>query len=51
MNLNSIRKNIQEGRVSMDEIIYLQDHKNDIKRNGDIELAQWAGISEDEWNK
>lgn len=51
MNLDSIKKNIQKERVSYAEIAYLQSHKNEIKKRGDIELAQWAGISEREWNK
>ena len=51
MNLDSIKKNIEKERVSWGELNYLSDHKKDILKRGDIELAQWAGIEEDEFNQ
>lgn len=49
--LMSIKESIQNQNISYSEIAYLQDHKAEIKAIGDIELAQWAGISEEEWNE
>lgn len=48
--LMSIKKSIQNGNISYSEIVYLQAHKKEIITMDDIELAQWAGISEEEWN-
>jgi hypothetical protein len=47
----SIKESIHEQNISYGEIAYLQDHKAEIKAIDDIELAQWAGISEEEWNE
>lgn len=44
-----IKKNIQKENVSWGEIAYLQAHRDEILELGDIELAQWAGITEEEW--
>lgn len=49
--LMSIKESIQKQNISYGEIAYLQDHKAEIKAIDDIELAQWAGISEEEWNE
>lgn len=49
--LMSIKESIQEQNISYGEIVYLQDHKAEIKAIGDIELAQWAGMSEEEYNE
>lgn len=46
-NLAIIKKSIADGNVSYDEIAYLNNHQNAVLQDGDIELAQWAGISED----
>ena len=51
MNLNSIRKSIQKENVSYGEIAWLQDHQNEVIKSGDVELAQWAGIEEDDFNR
>lgn len=51
MNLNSIRKSIQNENVSYGEIAWLQDHQNEVIKSGDVELAQWAGIEEDDFNR
>lgn len=49
--LKEIKKSIMNEDISMSEIAYLQSHKQAVLDFGDIELAQWADISEDEWNK
>lgn len=49
--LMSIKKSILNGIISYSEIAYLQAHKKEIITMDDIELAQWAGISEEEWNE
>lgn len=49
--LMSIKESIQNQNISYSEIAYLQDHKAEIKAIDDIELAQWAGISEEEYNE
>lgn len=50
-NLRSIKNSIKKENVSWAELSYLQEHQKDVLRTGDIELAQWAGISESQWNK
>ena len=49
--LMSIKESIQNQNISYGEIAYLLDHKAEIKAIGDIELAQWAGMSEEEYNE
>ena len=49
--LMSIKESIQNQNIDYSEIFYLQEHKAEIKAIGDIELAQWAGMSEEEWNE
>lgn len=49
--LMEIKKSIQNENISYSEIVYLQVHKPEIKAIDDIELAQWAGIDEKEWNE
>lgn len=49
--LASIKKSIENENVSYGEIAYLCSHQDEVKQFGDIELAQWAGIPEDEWNE
>lgn len=46
----SIRESIQDECISYREIAYLQDHA-DLIDDDDIELLQWAGVSEEEYNK
>ena len=48
--LKSIREAIDDEGVSYGEIHYLQTHQQDVMDYGDIMLAQWAGISEVQWN-
>lgn len=49
--LNNIRKSIENECISYAEIVYLEEHKAEIKAIRDIELAQWAGMSEIEFNE
>lgn len=44
--LEHIKRNIQDETVSLDEIIYLQSHLEEIFILKDAELAQWAGLDE-----
>ena len=44
--LEHIKRNIQNETVSFDEIIYLQSHIDAIFILKDAELAQWAGLDE-----
>lgn len=46
-----IKQSIHDENISYSEIAFLQEHKAEIKGLNDIELAQWAGISEEEWNE
>lgn len=49
--LLEIKKSIENENISYAEISYLQCHKQEVLNTGDIELAQWAGITEEEWDK
>lgn len=49
--LEHIRNEINKENVSYSEILYLQNHQDEVKELGDIVLAQWAGIKEEEWNE
>ena len=49
--LESIKKSIEAECISQCEIAYLEEHQQDILELEDIELAQWAGITEEEWNR
>lgn len=48
--LESIRESIQDECISCREIAYLQDHA-DLIDDDDVELLQWAGVSEEDYNK
>ena len=58
MIINSIKQELKrlsrviekEQNISYSEIFFLQEHKKEIMEMGDIVLAQWADISEQEWN-
>ena len=50
-DLKSIKKSIKNENISWGEIAYLESHQKDVLKSGDIELAQWANISEERWNK
>lgn len=47
--LDSIQESIANENVSYGEILWLQSHQEEVKVFGDELLAQWAGISEDEF--
>lgn len=47
--LERIKKAIADECVSTSDIIYLMEHKEDVLADGDIRLAEWAGIPEDEY--
>ncbi len=47
--LKEIRRAIEDESASYDDIAYLNAHQEDVIESGDIVLAQWAGIPEDEW--
>lgn len=47
--LERIKKAIADECVSTSDIIYLMEHKEDVLADGNIELAQWAGIEEKEY--
>lgn len=48
--LTQIRKSILVEEVDTDEIIWLQDHKQEVLETNDTILCQWAGITEEEYN-
>ena len=48
--LLQIRKSIDNENVSYSELFFLQNHKPEILELNDIILAEWAGITENEWN-
>ena len=49
--LLEIKKSIIKECVSEGEIAYLESHKQAVLNTGDILLCQWAGITEEEYNK
>ena len=49
--LNRIKEEIEKEQVSYGEIHFLQCNREIIMELGDIVLAQWAGITEAEWNR
>lgn len=48
--LLEIKKSIIKECVSYEELAYLESHKQQVLNTGDIELCQWAGITEEEYN-
>lgn len=49
--LEYLRGEIEAERISYSEIAELQDYHKEIYELDDVVLAEWAGISEDDWNK
>lgn len=46
-----IKKDIEnEIGISYSELAYLQSHQKEIMELQDIQLAEWSGITEEEWN-
>lgn len=50
-DIEAIKENIKNECVSYGEIAYLQDHQKEVLETGDIELAEWAGITEEKYNE
>lgn len=48
--LTRIKHEIEKQRIDYSEIHFLQSNKQAVLEYGDIVLAQWADISEEEWN-
>ena len=48
--LTQICKSILAEEVDTDDIIWLQDHKQEVLETNDTILCQWAGITEEEYN-
>ena len=49
--LDYLRKEIENETISQSEVAELQNYHKEIYALGDVVLAEWAGISEDDWNK
>lgn len=49
--LEHIKRNIQDETVSLEEIVYLQSHLEEIFILKDAELAQYAGLDEQGFQK
>ena len=49
--LEHIKRNIQDETVSLEEIVYLQSHLEEIFILKDSELAQYAGLDEQGFQK
>lgn len=41
---------IHKEKVYWSELVWLNENRDIVMEYGDIELAQWAGISEEEWH-
>ena len=50
-DLEHIKRNIQDETVSLEEIVYLQSHLEEIFILKDAELAQYAGLDEQGFQK
>jgi len=49
--LQEILNSIENENVSYYELSYLQEHKQEVLDTGDARLCEWAGITEEEYNK
>lgn len=49
--LAEIKQSILDENISYEELVYLQNHLDEVYDSDDILLAQWAGISEKDWNQ
>ena len=49
--LHEIRQSIDNESVSWAEFAFLQGHHKEIYELGDIVLAEWSGILEEDWNR
>lgn len=50
-SLDEIMQSIIDEDISYDEIAYLNNNQQKVLEYGDIRLAEWAGISEEEWRE
>ena len=46
-----ILQNIHEECVSLDELLYLQNHQQEVLDTGNVELCEAAGIPEEDYRK
>ena len=49
--LEEILQNIHEECVSLDELLYLRDHQQEVLNTGNVELCEAAGIPEEEYRQ
>ena len=49
--LKEILNSIENENVSYYELSYLQEHKQEVLDTGNARLCEWAGITEEEYNK
>ena len=49
--LQEILNSIENENVSYYELSYLQEHKQEVLDTGNARLCEWAGITEEEYNK
>lgn len=49
--LANIKNSIKEENASWGELAYLGSHQEEILELGDIELAEWSGIPEEEYQR
>ena len=49
--LQEILNSIENENVSYSELAYLQEHKQEVLNTRDVRLCEWAGITEEEYNK
>ena len=49
--LAEIKQSILDENISYEELLYLQNHLDEVYASNDILLAEWAGISEKDWNQ
>lgn len=49
--LLEIKKSIEAEQVFQSEICFLADHRKEVKELGDVVLAQWSGMDEEEFNR
>ena len=49
--LRKIKRAILNENVSYEELVILQGYRNEILKSGDTVLAEWAGITEEDFNR
>ena len=48
--IKDIEESIQNENVSTEELLFLQNHKQEVLETGNVRLCEWAGITEEEFN-